>query len=168
MHSGGSVRRGKDDNDSILLPSRLPRPAAACSRSRAVLLGARQRGRATAGRESTLAEGRGSMIAAVRQACPFRRSPQRLADVELAFDRGHYTSAVLLICTAVDTSQFEAFSGNCRRGVFLYSLFSAAGGSARRIKGFYRKMNLVVHGYRNARRRDAQQMLRMFRSIGRR
>jgi hypothetical protein len=44
-----------------------------------------------------------------------------------------------------------------------------AGGSSRtlkRIKGFRQRMNMVVHGCRDARRRDAQQILRMFRAIG--
>lgn len=99
----------------------------------------------------------------------FSRTMQRLQDARLALDQGHYTTTVILVRTAVDTAMFEAFGRSCDQGAFLNLLAIEAGGSPRtvkRIRRFRDAANAVIHGIRNAHRREARQMLSLFHAIG--
>ncbi len=99
----------------------------------------------------------------------FPRTRQRLGDAQQAIYAGQYTAAVMLIRNAIDTSMREAFGKACDQTAFLNLLTVEAGGSPKTIKRIRRlrdAANAVVHGVRNGRRREAEQMLRLFHTVG--
>lgn len=99
----------------------------------------------------------------------FPRTEQRLQDAQEAIAAGHYTVAVVMLRTAVDTAMHELFGRTCDQNAFLNLLAIEAGGSPktiRRIRRLRDGANAVIHGCRNARRREAEQAMRLFRTVG--
>jgi len=98
----------------------------------------------------------------------YRRTLRRLNEAETCLATGNATLAVMAARTAIETAVLECFGRAAELNAFVTFIALEAGAkpqTLKRIRILRDGANLVVHGRRDGKEREARHMLRLFRAI---